>query len=106
MTQLEKEVESLLRRKIEARGGMCLKWVCPGWAGVPDRICLLPGAKVFFVETKRPSWGKTSARQKWWADKIKSLGFEHYFIHNATDVRVLEKLLELEDEIHGTQTDL
>ena len=54
MAQLEKDIERKLCHIVEDHGGMCLKWVCPGWAGVPDRICLLPGGRVFFVETKIP----------------------------------------------------
>ena len=54
MTPLEKEIEAKLVDVVKRHGGMCLKWVCPGWAGVPDRIVLLPGGKVIFVELKRP----------------------------------------------------
>ena len=86
MSTLEREIESTLRNQIESRGGFCLKWVCPGWAGVPDRIVLLPGAKVIFVETKRPKGGVVSARQKWWAAKLRQLGFTYYLIWTKEEV--------------------
>lgn len=35
-------------------GGIALKFVSPGIAGVPDRIVLLPKAKIVFVELKAP----------------------------------------------------
>ena len=54
MTKLEKEIEKKLIAMVKRHGGLCLKWVCPGWSGVPDRIILLPGARVYFIETKRP----------------------------------------------------
>ena len=42
MTKLEKEIERKLRLMVVKHGGLCLKWVCPGWSGVPDRIVLMP----------------------------------------------------------------
>lgn len=72
---LEKEIEKKLREKVEALGGRCLKWVCPGWRGVPDRLVLLPGGRVFFVETKRPKGGKLSALQLKWHEWLTALGF-------------------------------
>ena len=48
----EREIEAFLRQKIKSAGGLCLKFVSPGWAGAPDRLCLLPGGKIFFVELK------------------------------------------------------
>ena len=48
----EKTVENYLRQKIEKNGGICLKFVCPGSRGVPDRICLFPNGVVAFVEVK------------------------------------------------------
>lgn len=91
MEKLEKEIEQKLRKMIEHHGGLCLKWVCPGWLGVPDRICLLPGGRVVFVELKRPDGkGKVGAMQKWWARRLNSLGFLHLFICCEEDIRALE----------------
>ena len=86
---LEKEIESRLRKRIEARGGRCLKWVCPGWSGVPDRICLLPGGRIVFVETKRPKGSNTAELQKYWARVLTGLGFRHHFIFTFEAVEAL-----------------
>lgn len=51
---LEKEIESLLFRRTKQMGGMALKFVSPGMSGVPDRIILLPGGHIAFVELKAP----------------------------------------------------
>ena len=86
MTPLEKEIETKLREIVKKRGGLCLKWVCPGWAGVPDRIILLPRGRVIFVETKRPKGGRLSTRQEWWQRKLRSLGFADWIIWNECDL--------------------
>jgi hypothetical protein len=86
MTQLEKDIERKLRVMVENRDGLCLKWVCPGWAGVPDRIVLLPGGRVVFVELKRPKGGKLSPMQKRWAKVLRDLGFRHWVIWNQEDL--------------------
>ena len=50
----EKTVEQKLVAAVKKRGGICPKWVSPGFDGMPDRIVLLPGAKIGFVEVKAP----------------------------------------------------
>lgn len=95
-TKLEKEIEKKLRETVEGHGGLCLKWVCPGWSGVPDRIILLPGGRVMFAETKRPKGGRLSRLQKWWAKKLIDLGFSYRQIYNEDDV-ALFKSVELFD---------
>lgn len=90
MITLEKEIEAKLVKMVKSYGGLCLKWVCPGWAGVPDRIVLLPGGYTVFVETKRPRGGVLSARQKWWRGKLTDLGFNYRTIWDAADVAVLD----------------
>lgn len=90
MTPLEKEIEGKLVRLVKNRGGLCLKWVCPGWSGVPDRIILLPGARVIFVETKRPTGGRLSKLQLWWHKKLGSLGFWAFVVWTEENVNTLD----------------
>ena len=96
MTELEKEIEAKLVENVKRYGGLCLKWVCPGWSGVPDRIVLLPGGRVRFVELKRPTGGVVSPRQKWWRRKLTALGFDHYLIYNEEDLRMFTALISFE----------
>lgn len=94
MTKLEKDVEQMLVRHVEQAGGQCLKWVSPGRSGVPDRIVLLPGGVIAFVELKRPHGGKVSALQLYWADMLQELGFKWYLIRSADDVwRFMEDVI-------------
>ncbi len=50
----EKEIEQSLRRAVLKRGGLCLKFISPGWSGAPDRLVLLPEGRLGFVEVKAP----------------------------------------------------
>lgn len=50
----EKALEIYLIKRVRARGGLCLKFVSPGHAGVPDRLVILPNRPVHFVEVKAP----------------------------------------------------
>ena len=62
--QLENEVEGHLRRRVEKVGGICVKFLPDFARGFPDRIVLLPGGVLVWVETKRPQGGVLSPVQK------------------------------------------
>lgn len=71
----ERDIEKYLREEVKRIRGRAYKFESPGNSGVPDRLVLLPGGRVYFVELKAP--GKTSRplqinQQR----KISSLGFE------------------------------
>lgn len=51
---LEKDLERQFCRRVQEEGGQAWKFVSPGKSGVPDRIVLFPGGRIFFVELKRP----------------------------------------------------
>ena len=93
MTQLEKDIEQKLIDMVQDYGGLCLKWVCPGWSGVPDRIILLPGGRVIFAETKRPKGGKLSKLQQWWLDRLRNMGFSVHVVWNEQDVENVERAI-------------
>lgn len=71
---MEKTIESYLRRRVRDAGGLALKFICPGWTGVPDRIILMPGARVYFAETK-DTGKKPNSRQKYVHGRLRELGF-------------------------------
>lgn len=96
MTPLEKDIEKKLRQKVEALGGFCLKWVCPGWSGVPDRIVLLPGARIYFVETKRPKGGVLNPLQKKWRQWLTALGFFYGVVWTWDDLDLFLCLVRAE----------
>lgn len=49
---LEREIENYLIDNIKKLGGRAYKFVSPGNRGVPDRMILLPGGRIIFVELK------------------------------------------------------
>lgn len=48
----EKILERKLVSEVKKVGGLCVKFTSPGFAGVPDRIILLPGGHIGFCEIK------------------------------------------------------
>ena len=48
----EKVTEQKLVTAVKNMGGICPKFVSPGFDGMPDRIVLLPGGHIGFVEVK------------------------------------------------------
>lgn len=60
----EKDIELYLKKEVEKRNGLCLKWVSPGNAGVPDRI-VITMAYTCFVELKRPGEKPRPLQQAW-----------------------------------------
>lgn len=94
MTELEKDIERKLKDLVESYGGKCLKWTCPGWRGVPDRIVLLPRGRVYFVELKRPKGGRLSPMQKWWHKQLRGLGFWVLCVYNEEDIKTFELLIK------------
>lgn len=70
----ESTFEKGLKRMLEAIGCWCLKF-WPGYiTGFPDRIVLIPGGRIIFVETKTPT-GKLSARQRLVHKQLRRLNF-------------------------------
>ena len=71
---LEKDIERKLRQRLEAMGCLCLKFESPGFAGVPDRIVMMPGGELFFVELKAPGQ-RERPRQEYVQRIFRRMGF-------------------------------
>lgn len=96
---LEKTIENQLRKWTEEAGGLCLKWVCPGHKGVPDRMILFPGGVIAFVELKRPG-AKVQAGglQEWWRNLIRNYGFSCYEVSSERQAKLLVQHLSRRSE--------
>ncbi len=90
----EKEIESKLTKTVKKHGGVCWKFTSPGTAGVPDRIILMPGCKIAFVEVKAP--GETPrplqvSRMK----LLNRLGFKVYVLDNPDEIqKIMKEVME------------
>ena len=81
----EKSIENKLCKVVKNRGGMCLKFVSPSFNGVPDRIVLMPGGVMAFVETK--ATGETMRKlQKRRKKQLEALGFKVYCLNDEMKV--------------------
>lgn len=90
---MEKYIERYLRKEIEKLGGLCLKFVSPGNAGVPDRLVILPGGRVWFVEVKTDG-GRVRPLQRWWQKKLRAVGIPSLIIKGMVDAQVFITLLQ------------
>lgn len=81
----EKVIEEYLRDLARVQGGIAFKFVSPGNSGVPDRLILLPGKRIGFVETKATG-EKATPKQKLQQSRIARLGFLVATIDNKPDI--------------------
>lgn len=80
----EQPVEDYCVAQVEQRGGVCIKLMfLPGW---PDRLALLPGAWLAFIELKRPHGGVDEPLQPYIQRKLRKLGFRVYKCKNRQEV--------------------
>ncbi|WP_027107916.1 VRR-NUC domain-containing protein [Lacticigenium naphthae] len=91
----EKYIEQKLVRAVKERGGIAPKFVSPGFDGVPDRIVLLPMARMAFVELKAPG-KKMRPLQVRRKRQLEALGFLVYCIDRV------EQIGEVLDEIQSS----
>lgn len=90
----EKYVEQKLAAGAKKMGGLAVKFVSPGLDGVPDRLVLLPGGKMAFVELKAPG-KKLRPLQEKRKRTLETLGFQVY---------VIDKVEQIGDILHEIQT--
>lgn len=91
---LEKTIEKKLVSQVRMEGGRALKFVSPGFDGMPDRILLLPYGRLAFVEVKAPG-KKPRPLQVSRHEMLRKLGFKVY---------VLDSMEGIGEIIHAVQT--
>ena len=88
----EKIIEKKLVKAVKEAGGIAPKLICPGFDGMPDRIVLLPGGRIGFIEVKVP--GKAprplqEARHR----MLRMLGYRVYVLDRAEQIiQILEDI--------------
>ncbi len=81
----EKTVEQKLVAAVRQMGGIAPKFVSPGLDGVPDRLILLPGGKMGFVECKAPE-KQLRPLQVHRKRQLEGLGFLVYCLNRPEDI--------------------
>jgi len=91
----ERKIEQQLVRTVKATGGICPKFVSPGYGGMPDRIVLLPGGRIAFIEVKRRG-KKPRPLQESRHGLLQRLGFRVYVLDDV------ERIGGILDEIQSS----
>lgn len=81
----EKTIEQKFVAAVKTAGGLALKFTSPGFDGVPDRIVLLPGGKMAFVEVKAPG-EKPCPLQLARHRLLRRLGFRVYVLDERSQI--------------------
>jgi hypothetical protein len=92
MKMLERFIEQKLVARVKREGGLCPKFVSPGSDGWPDRLVLMPGGKIAFVELKAPQ-GKLRPIQVQRHAQLRDLGFLVYVVNDPTQITEVLELL-------------
>ena len=88
----EKRIEQKLVKMTSQSGGVALKFISPGCAGVPDRLVLMPGGKAAFVEVKVPG-RKPRPLQIRRISQLRRLGFQVFVLDGTEQIEeVLKKI--------------
>ena len=82
---LEREIETYLVKQVEGRGGRAYKFVSPAHRGVADRVVVLPGGAVWFVEVKTET-GRLSPLQEVFRREINRLDGNYMCVYGRAGV--------------------
>ena len=82
---LEKSIEKKLADAVKKRGGLAPKFVSPGLDGMPDRIVLMPGGRLAFIEVKAPG-KKPRPLQEARHRILRELGFTVYTLDDKDQI--------------------
>lgn len=90
----EKDIERKLVMETVRRGGVALKFVSPGCVGVPDRIVMMKGGKLGFVELKAPGQ-KPRPIQIRRIQQMRKMGFNVFVVDGLAQIApVLDEIEE------------
>ena len=81
----ERTIERKFVQAVRAAGGICPKLTSPGTDGMPDRMVLLPGGHIGFVEVKSPG-KKSRPLQLARHQQLTQLGFRVYVLDDTSQI--------------------
>ena len=95
---IEKDIERWLGNQLKKLGCIYMKFVSPGNDGVPDRIVVLPGGSVIFIELKATT-GKLMDNQRVQISRLRKQGAIVFVLTGKLDAKLF--LDDIERVIHG-----
>ena len=81
----ERQIEQKFVKAVKAAGGIAPKLISPGFDGMPDRMVLMPGGHIGFVEVKAPG-EKPRPLQLSRHRLLRRLGFKVYVLDDAEQI--------------------
>lgn len=97
---MEKDLERWLGQELKKLGCIYMKFVSPGNEGVPDRIIVMPGGDVLFIELKSET-GRLSHTQAFQIARLRQKGAMVKIVSNKTEALELLVLAEMKcNEFH------
>lgn len=85
---LEKKLEEKFRVAVKQAGGKAYKFTSPGNDGVPDRLVILPGGQIGFVELKQKG-KKPTALQNRRIQELQGMGCMVYVLDDPEDIETV-----------------
>ena len=82
----EATIEQELVARVRAAGGIAEKTTVIGRRGFFDRVVVLPGGRVIFVECKRPKGGRFTEHQILRIKQYEALGAVVVIVDNSEDI--------------------
>jgi hypothetical protein len=79
-------VEAFLVKRVRLLGGQSIK-LAPMQAGIPDRLVLLPGGRLFLVEVKAVGETPSEIQRHWHAKALKDQGVVVHVLVGEEGVR-------------------
>lgn len=82
----EGRLDQILVEAVRKVRGLCIKLPAMWYIGIPDRMVLLSGARIYFVELKSDT-GRVSPTQGRWTRLLTKLGFQVFLIKGKIQLK-------------------
>lgn len=104
---LERDVERKLVQRAASMHGAAVKFIPDNRRGMPDRVVMLPGGVLVWVETKKPKGGQLSPVQVHRHKQLRDVGQRVAVCWSVQDVdRLMDELARESACACATDTDM
>ena len=86
MIETEKYLDKKISAELKKIGGWSIKLLATHIIGLPDRLCLLPGGRLFFAEIKTTG-KKPTKLQLAIHKKLTRMGFNVFIVDNSEIIK-------------------